>query len=220
METQGLRCRGLGKSVQGRVAFRGQSAAHDQITERNLSIAWLRISLAGASNSGVKLLDFATHFGTPEVVPFHETNYETHPWKFMKHALEICQRVYLSDPLRAPMLTAFVAIERVLYGFCRHIRYQFEPLHEGLRPRAIRASPICRCLCRTQDCSRSFRHTPNSTLISITSPVWRISSCAPALGKRKLGGDAQPFSPFASDTTAAFRSSSLKTGGDPALKAA
>jgi len=45
-ETQGLRCRGLGKSVQGRVAFRGQSAAHDQITERKPSVAQVRICLA------------------------------------------------------------------------------------------------------------------------------------------------------------------------------
>ena len=45
MEAQGLRCRGLGKSVQGRVAFRGQSAAHDQTTERKHSIAWFGVSL-------------------------------------------------------------------------------------------------------------------------------------------------------------------------------
>jgi hypothetical protein len=44
--TQGLRCRGLGKSVQGRVAFRGQSAAHDQITERKLSVSRFRTSFS------------------------------------------------------------------------------------------------------------------------------------------------------------------------------
>lgn len=42
-ETYGLRCRGLGKSVQGRVAFRGQSAAHDQITERKHSVPYAGI---------------------------------------------------------------------------------------------------------------------------------------------------------------------------------
>ncbi len=50
-QTQGLRCRGLGKSVQGRVAFRGQSAAHGQITERRLSVTRSDLSSPIASLS-------------------------------------------------------------------------------------------------------------------------------------------------------------------------
>ena len=46
-KAQGLRCGGLGKSVQGRVAFRRRNAAHDQITERKYSIAWFGITPAG-----------------------------------------------------------------------------------------------------------------------------------------------------------------------------
>jgi len=70
-------------------------------------------------------------------------------------------------PLRVPMLCAFVPIERVLNRFGWHIRCHFQALHEGLRPRAIRASPIRRCLCRQHDRSGSRRvsHASNSTLI-------------------------------------------------------
>jgi hypothetical protein len=42
----GIRCRGLGKSVPGKAAFRRQSAAHGQITERKYSIAQFRFSVA------------------------------------------------------------------------------------------------------------------------------------------------------------------------------
>ena len=51
------------------------------------------------------------------------------------------------------------------------MRYQFEPPHERLRPRAISASPVCRSLCGLQDLSRSFAHTLNSTLLSKTGSV-------------------------------------------------
>ncbi len=50
----------------------------------------------------------------------------------------------LSIPFGVSMLSTFVPNKRVLYRFCWHIRYHFEPLHEWLRPRTIRASPICR----------------------------------------------------------------------------
>jgi hypothetical protein len=43
----GIRCRGLGKSVPGKLAcIEGQSTAHGQITERKYSVPWFRLSLA------------------------------------------------------------------------------------------------------------------------------------------------------------------------------
>ncbi len=47
-ETQWLRCRGLGKSVKGRLPCLWQTTAHGQITERKLSVAHFRLSLAFA----------------------------------------------------------------------------------------------------------------------------------------------------------------------------
>ena len=41
-----IRCRGLGKSVPGKLGLESQSAAHGQITERKPSVPHLRLSLA------------------------------------------------------------------------------------------------------------------------------------------------------------------------------
>jgi len=47
-----------------------------------------------------------------------------------------------SNPFGMSMLGAFVSIEGVSNCFRRLIRDDFKPLHKGLRPRAIRASPF------------------------------------------------------------------------------
>jgi hypothetical protein len=57
------------------------------------------------------------------------------------------------------MIGTFMAIKRVFYWLCGHIRYDFEPLHEWLRPGAIRAFPFCRRLRGRQDFAVSFTHT-------------------------------------------------------------
>jgi hypothetical protein len=44
-----IRCRGLGKSVPGKLALVGQTAAHGQITERKYSVAQFRFLIPGGS---------------------------------------------------------------------------------------------------------------------------------------------------------------------------
>ena len=74
------------------------------------------------------------------------------------------------------MLGAFVAFECVAYRFRRHIRYDFEPLHEWLGPGTIGATPFWRLPCRRQDSPRRFSHGYNSTLISTTGSGGRDDS--------------------------------------------
>ena len=67
------------------------------------------------------------------------------------------------------------------------MRYLFEALHERLRPRAIRASPVCRSLCGLQDRSRSFAHTLNSTLLSKTGSVHPAKESESNVGRHRGG---------------------------------
>jgi hypothetical protein len=44
-----IRCRGLGKTVSGKLALVGLAAAHDQITERKYSVAQKAIRMRSLS---------------------------------------------------------------------------------------------------------------------------------------------------------------------------